>query len=169
MLRVFVLWLWYSELTSYWSCSIDQPASSRRLTATAQVRAQSRSMWNLWWINWHWDRFYTSTSVSPVIIPPAIPRSLSSSIIRGWYNWPNSDRSGNTSDLNSVGDHFESTPEHLLTRILHSYHRFLQISPGTAAQLKTASLQILIFYSTVILLSASDSVQHETLNYKTSM
>jgi hypothetical protein len=44
-------------------------------------------MWDLWWTKWYWGRFSSSTWFSlPILIPLTAPHSLSSSIIRGWYN-----------------------------------------------------------------------------------
>jgi hypothetical protein len=53
------------ELVSYisWCHAIAQAVSCRLPTAATRVRAQV--MWDFWCTKWHWDRFSTSTSVSP--------------------------------------------------------------------------------------------------------
>jgi hypothetical protein len=42
-----------------------QAVSRRPLTTEARVRSQVQSMWDLWWTNWHWDRFFSELSVFP--------------------------------------------------------------------------------------------------------
>jgi hypothetical protein len=45
--------------------AMAQAASRRPLTMEARVRSQVKSMWDLWWTEWHWDRFFSELSVFP--------------------------------------------------------------------------------------------------------
>jgi hypothetical protein len=45
---------------------MTQAVSRRHLTAEARVQSRGQSMWDLWWTKCEWDRFFPSTSVSPV-------------------------------------------------------------------------------------------------------
>jgi hypothetical protein len=38
--------------------AMAQAVRRRSLTAEGWVRSQGQSMWDLWWIKWHWNRFY---------------------------------------------------------------------------------------------------------------
>jgi hypothetical protein len=42
-----------------------QAVSRRPLTTEARVRSQVKSMWDLWWTKWHWDRLSSELSVFP--------------------------------------------------------------------------------------------------------
>jgi hypothetical protein len=42
-----------------------QAVSRRPLTTEARVRTQVKSMRDLWWTKWHWDRFFSELSVFP--------------------------------------------------------------------------------------------------------
>jgi hypothetical protein len=45
-----------------------QVVSRRPLTAEARVRSRVRSMWDLWWTKWHWDRFFSQHFGFPLSI-----------------------------------------------------------------------------------------------------
>jgi hypothetical protein len=46
--------------------AMAQAVSRRPLTADVRVRSWVKSMWDLWWTKWHWDRFLSpSTTVFP--------------------------------------------------------------------------------------------------------
>jgi hypothetical protein len=38
--------------------AMAQAVSRRPLTAEARVRSRIKSMWDLWWTKWQWDRFF---------------------------------------------------------------------------------------------------------------
>jgi hypothetical protein len=42
-----------------------QAVGRRPLTTEARFRSQVKSMWDLWWTKWHWDRFFSELSVFP--------------------------------------------------------------------------------------------------------
>jgi hypothetical protein len=45
--------------------AMAQAVSRRPLTTEARVRSEVKSMWDLWWTKWHWDRFFSELSVFP--------------------------------------------------------------------------------------------------------
>jgi hypothetical protein len=45
--------------------AMAQAVSRRPLTTEARVRSQIKSIWDLWWTKWHWDRFFSELSVFP--------------------------------------------------------------------------------------------------------
>jgi hypothetical protein len=45
--------------------AMAQAVSHRPLTAEARVRSRVKSMWDLWWTKWHWERFFSELSVFP--------------------------------------------------------------------------------------------------------
>jgi hypothetical protein len=47
--------LWQSD--GKWRATA-QAVSRRPVTSEAWVRSRGRSMWDLWWTKWHWDRFF---------------------------------------------------------------------------------------------------------------
>jgi hypothetical protein len=45
--------------------AMAQAVSRRPLNTEARVRSQVKSVWDLWWTKWHWDRFFSELSVFP--------------------------------------------------------------------------------------------------------
>jgi hypothetical protein len=45
--------------------AMAQAVSRRPLTTEARVRSQFKSMWDLWWTKWQWNRFFSELSVFP--------------------------------------------------------------------------------------------------------
>jgi hypothetical protein len=45
--------------------AMAQAVNRRPLTTEARFRSQFKSMWDLWWTKWHWDRFFSELSVFP--------------------------------------------------------------------------------------------------------
>jgi hypothetical protein len=45
--------------------AVAQAVSRRPVTVETRVRDRGQSIWDLWWTEWHWDRFSSSTSVFP--------------------------------------------------------------------------------------------------------
>lgn len=47
--------------TTLWlqSCAIDHAVGHWLHTSEAQLHVQGCFMWNLWWIEWHWDRIFS--------------------------------------------------------------------------------------------------------------
>jgi hypothetical protein len=57
--------------------------------------------WDMWWTKWHWGSILRVLLLSlPILIPPTTP--LSSSIIRGCYNRPNSGRHTNWTQSHAI-------------------------------------------------------------------
>jgi hypothetical protein len=52
--------------------AMAQAVSRRPLTTEARVRSQVKSMWDLWWTKWHWDRFFSEFRFSPVNFIPLV-------------------------------------------------------------------------------------------------
>jgi hypothetical protein len=52
-------------MTPYKGCAMAQAVSRWPLITEARVRSQVKSMWDLWWTKWHWDRFFSEVSVFP--------------------------------------------------------------------------------------------------------
>jgi hypothetical protein len=47
-------------------------------TLQAQVQSQAKSMWDLWWTKWHWDKFFSEYfGFSITIIPPMFHTQIS--------------------------------------------------------------------------------------------
>jgi hypothetical protein len=58
-----------AEIVAYFNLghgrAMAQAVSRRPVTTEARVRSQVKSMWDLWWTKWHWDRFVSELSVFP--------------------------------------------------------------------------------------------------------
>jgi hypothetical protein len=99
-----LLWIWDIGVkhSAYKSILVEgraiAQAVSRGLPTAAVGSSPGQVMWDLWWTKWHWGRLSPRIRFPlPIRIPPTAPHS--SSIIRGWYNRINSDRS-TKEDLN---------------------------------------------------------------------
>jgi hypothetical protein len=92
-------------------------------------------MWDLWWTKWRWGRFSLSTSVScassQFLIPPTASRSPST-IIRGWYNRPNSGWRAKWTQSHCTPRNLKKTYNKILIAFRFSYSS-LHVSPITVA------------------------------------
>jgi hypothetical protein len=49
----------------------------------------SQSMWDLWWTNWHWDKFFSSSVfLCQHIIPPSLSKHLANALYAGVSRHP---------------------------------------------------------------------------------
>jgi hypothetical protein len=60
-----VAWRTLQKRLSQGRRAMAQAVSRQLLTTEAQGRSRVKSMWDLWWTKWHWDRFFSELSVFP--------------------------------------------------------------------------------------------------------